>query len=152
MHVSRHGALWEYNNIFMTLHLLDFIDDPLLRRYIRQALNRVEAYHQLRRAISKVHGGKLRGTSPAENEIWNQCARLLVLCIILYNGIMLSALMERQEKIANNDSIINFLRRLSPVAWIHLILTGKYRFKPKAKQVNLDVIIQKLEQKLKDII
>jgi TnpA family transposase len=88
-------ALWEYNNIFMSLYILDFIEDPVLRSSIRRALNRIEAYHQLRRTIAKVHGGKFRGTTALENEVWNQCARLVANCIILYNTLMLSSLIEQ---------------------------------------------------------
>ena len=70
-------ALSEYNEIFKTLHLLDFIDNHTCRSSIRTALNRVESYHKLKRAVMRVGGGKFIGRSVTENEIWNQCARLI---------------------------------------------------------------------------
>ena len=50
-------ALWELDGIIRTLYLLDYIDSPALRRNVQKALNRGEAYHQLRRAIAYAHGG-----------------------------------------------------------------------------------------------
>ena len=53
-------ALWEYDNIMRSLYLLDSIDAPHLRRNVHRALNRGENDHQLRRAVSYAHFGKLR--------------------------------------------------------------------------------------------
>ena len=53
-----------------TLYLLDYIDSPVLRRNVQKALNRGEAYHQLRRSIAYAHGGRFRH----EQEIWNECS------------------------------------------------------------------------------
>jgi TnpA family transposase len=35
-------ALWELDNIRRTIHILDFIDDPVLRQSVQKALNRGE--------------------------------------------------------------------------------------------------------------
>jgi TnpA family transposase len=70
-------ALWEYDNIFRSLYLLDYIDSPPLRRNVQQALNRGESYHQLRRAVSHANFGKLRFKTEHEPQLWGACARLL---------------------------------------------------------------------------
>ena len=54
-------ALWEYNDILMSIYLLNYIDDPILRRLVRKSLNRGEGYHQLRRCLAEVNGGEFRG-------------------------------------------------------------------------------------------
>ncbi|AMM18473.1 hypothetical protein AX768_29885 (plasmid) [Burkholderia sp. PAMC 28687] len=51
-------ALWELNNLCRTRHILRFINDVNLRQAVQKALNRGEAYHRLRRAISYVNSGK----------------------------------------------------------------------------------------------
>src|SRR4029453_18030680 len=79
-------ALWEYDNIFRSLYLLDYIDSPLPRRHVQQALTRGESYHQLRRAVSHANFGKLRFKTEYEQHIWGDCARLLTNCIISYNA------------------------------------------------------------------
>jgi TnpA family transposase len=48
-------ALTEYNRMLKAMYLLDYIDDASLRGYVQRALNRGEAYHQLRRAIAHVN-------------------------------------------------------------------------------------------------
>jgi TnpA family transposase len=50
-------ALWELDNLCRTLYFLDFIDDPELRQSVQKALNRGEAYHRLRRAVSTSMAG-----------------------------------------------------------------------------------------------
>ncbi len=57
-------ALREFDNIISTLYLLDYIDSPVLRRNVQRALNRGEAYHQLRRSIARPRW-PLSGSIPA---------------------------------------------------------------------------------------
>jgi len=45
------AALYEYNKIFRSTHVLNLIDDMNLRKAIRTARNRTEAYHQLQSMI-----------------------------------------------------------------------------------------------------
>ncbi|WP_156492715.1 Tn3 family transposase, partial [Oleiphilus sp. HI0080] len=59
-------ALTEYNRMIKAMYLLDYIDDASLRGYVQRALNRGEAYHQLRRAIASVNGNRFRGSSDYE--------------------------------------------------------------------------------------
>ncbi len=46
-------ALTEYNRMIKAMYLLDYINDVSLRSYVQRALNRGEAYHQLRRYCLK---------------------------------------------------------------------------------------------------
>ena len=83
-------ALWEYDNIIRSLYLLDYIDSPPLRRNVQRALNRGESYHQLRRAVSYANYGKLRFKTEYEQQLWEECSRLVTNCIIYYNATILS--------------------------------------------------------------
>src|ERR1700726_188279 len=51
-------ALWELDNLYRTLYILTYIDEVGLRQSVQKALNRGEAYHRFRRAISYVNAGK----------------------------------------------------------------------------------------------
>jgi len=86
-------ALWEYDNIIKSLYLLDYVDLPVLRNNVQQALNRGENYHQLHRAVSFANFGKLRFRTEYEQQIWNECGRLIANCIIYYNIAILSNLL-----------------------------------------------------------
>lgn len=81
-------ALWEMENIRWTIYILDFIDDPVLRQSVQKALNRGEAYHRMRRAISYVNSGKFRVKTEAEQQIWNECSRFIANAIIYYNTLL----------------------------------------------------------------
>jgi Tn3 transposase DDE domain len=120
-------ALWELDNIRRTIHILDFIDDPNLRQSVQKALNRGEAYHRMRRAISYVNSGKFRVKTEAEQQIWNECSRLIANAIIYYNTLLLSRVYE--QKVAAGDlEAIQFLKGTSPVAWRDVNLIGNFDF------------------------
>ena len=86
-------ALWEYDTIIRSLYLLEYIDSPPLRQNVQRALNRGENYHQLRRAVSYANFGKLRFQTEEEQQLWNECCRLITNCIIYYNASILSRLL-----------------------------------------------------------
>lgn len=136
-------ALWEYDKILMSQYLLHYIDDQIIRQNIRRALNRGEAYHQLRRAIANVNGQTFRGASPQELEIWNESARLLVNCIIYYNAKILSALLNKFEK-SGDTAAIKQLAHISPIAWIHVNLAGHYEFSEKKLEIDMEQIAASL--------
>lgn len=136
-------ALWEYNKILESMHTLKFIDDPLYRQAIRGALNRIEGYHQLLSKIGGVHGGKFRGTTENELRIWNECCSLIANVIIYYNALILSQIYQMQEK-QGNIQALEFIKRLSPIAWIHIILDGYYQFRNIASSIDLEQMLANL--------
>jgi TnpA family transposase len=127
-------ALWEYDKILMSIYMLTFINDPTLRKNVRRALNRGEAYHKLRRAIANVHGHKFRGKSNQEIELWNECARLMANCMIYYNAKLLNSLLDKIQQ-EGNEKLIEQLRYISPVAWIHINLYGYYFFEEEQRNL-----------------
>ena len=130
-------ALWEYDKILMSIYMLKFIDDMLIRKNVRRALNRGEAYHKLRRAIANVHGQKFRGKNDQEIEIWNECARLMANCMIYYNACLLNALLTYLLKQKGNEKLIGMLKYISPVAWININMYGFYFFEKQSAQIDM---------------
>jgi len=138
-------ALWEYDNIIKSLYLLEYIDSQPLRQNVQRALNRGESYHQLRRAISHANLGKLRFKTEQEQQIWSECGRLIANCILYYNAKLLSTLLSYQESNGNVQGA-EMLKRISPVAWQHINLFGRYEFRKLSEPLNIDTIVQKLAQ------
>jgi TnpA family transposase len=136
-------ALWEYDNIIKSLYLLDYIDLPPLRQNVQRALNRGESYHKLRRAISYANFGKLRFKTEQEQQIWNECSRLLTNCIIYYNASILSNLLEYKEKNGDGQDMA-LLKQVSPIAWQHINLYGRYEFNKRSEFINIYEIVQEL--------
>ncbi len=137
-------AIWEYDNIIKSLYLLDYVDSPPLRQNVHQALNRGESYHQLRRAIAYANWGKLRYKSEYEQNIWNECSRLLTNCILYYNISILSNLLERKKK-TGEDYDTNRLKHISPVAWQHINFLGRYEFGRIDKPISIDKLVDEIK-------
>ena len=70
------AALFEYNKIFKSIHVLNLIDDMQLRKAIRTARNRTEAYHQLQGVIKKINSGVFKGKKIVDNRISAHAADL----------------------------------------------------------------------------
>lgn len=100
---SMRQAMWELDSIYRSIYILKYVDDLLLRQNVQRALNRGEAYHQLRRAISHENSGKFRVETEAEQNIWNECSRLVANAIIFYNTYLLSKLLELMEREKDRD-------------------------------------------------
>ncbi|XEY23142.1 Tn3 family transposase [Candidatus Uabimicrobium helgolandensis] len=103
---------------------------------VQKALNRGEAYHQLRRAVAITNGGKFRGNNDREIEMWNNCSRFIANGIIFYNAYIISLLLTENQKNISNLSI-NSLRDLSPVAWQHINFFGRYDFVEESSLIDI---------------
>ncbi|HDL6960669.1 TPA: Tn3 family transposase [Yersinia enterocolitica] len=77
------------------------------------------------------------------DEISNQCGRLLSIVIIYYNSAPLSRLLQKYEATGNTRSL-EFLKRMSSVAWQHIFLNGHYTFISEGKEIDLDAMIDGL--------
>lgn len=120
-------AMWELDNIIRSLYILDFIDNITVRRNVQRALNRGEAYQQLRRMVSHANFGRLKARTELEQQIWNECSRLIANCIIFYNATLLSELLAMKEKNKQYEDA-DLIKRVSPVAWQHINLRGRYQW------------------------
>ena len=144
-------ALYEYDRLIKCLYLLEYIDNRTLRHFIQQALNRGEAYHQLRRAIASINGNQFRGGNDYQIEQWNGCARLIANCIIYYNSELLSGLITRFEQL-NKPRVVEMLGNLSPVAWSHILLSGQYTFGDRTTMIDIDSLLKDVEVFAADIL
>ena len=137
-------AMWELDNIVRSLYVLDFIDNISVRRNVQRVLNRGESYQQLKRMVSHANFGRLKAKTEVEQQIWNECSRLITNCIIYYNATLLSELLVIKEKEKHFD-MVDLLKRISPVAWQHINLRGRYLFRnQKSHGIDLMEIIDSL--------
>ena len=119
--------------------------DEKLRKYVQRALNRGEAYHQLRRAIASVNGNRFRCSTDYEIELWNDCARLLTNAIIYFNSLVLSKLLVHFENTKQND-MLTLTQRVSPVAWTNINLNGTYSFNFGQDILDMDELIRPITE------
>lgn len=142
-------ALFEYNKIFKSIHILNLIDDMSFRKALRTARNRTEAYHQLQGMIRKVYRGIFKGKTVTDNRISAHAVRLLANSIIGYNSIILNNIYEKMVGEGVAPEILEEFARISPIAWIHILFTGKYSFKKTNGVIDISGIVQILENQLK---
>jgi TnpA family transposase len=133
-------AMMEYNRIFESIYTLKYIDDQKLRQYVRASQNRIEAYHQLRRAIAFAGGSELRGGSELEVMIWNECARLVANAIIYYNAYLLTKLLKKYEKLGDKETV-EMIKRISPIAWVHINFMGNFIFSFDPPDIDIESMI-----------
>lgn len=136
------NALWEYNRILKSIYLLDYLDSPELRQGVQKALNRVESYHQLKRAVGYANFGKLKFKTEEEQQVWDVCVRFITLCIIYYNESIFSNLLE------NGTWSEDVIKSMSPVAWQHINLFGRFEFTKKEGKLNIDKITRNVKNKM----
>jgi DNA-binding transcriptional LysR family regulator len=96
-------------------------------------------YHRMRRAISYVNSGKFRVKTEAEQQIWNECSRLIANAIIYYNTLLLSRVYE-QKLAADDQEAIKILRGTSPVAWRDVNLIGNFDFAARTSQIDIEAL------------
>lgn len=137
-------ALQEYDRLVKAIYILDFVDNAELRHYVQQALNRGEAYHQLRRAVASVNGNKFRGGDDYKVALWNECARLVSNCIIYYNSAILSTFLKMSEEM-NKPELVENIAQLSPVAWQHINLNGEYSFQENIVDIDLEMLLKGID-------
>lgn len=133
-------ALWEYDHIYATKYLLEYVDSPKLRRNVQRALNRGEQYHQLKRALSHANSGKLRYMTEEEQELWNEASRLLVNVILYYNMLLLQQAISVKTAQGDLDGAA-FLASISPVAWHHINFYGRFLFQTEPTHISFDEFI-----------
>ena len=143
------AALYEYNKIFKTTHILNMINDLNLRKAIRTARNRTEAYHQLQGKIRKVYQGIFKGKRIIDNQISSHAIRLLANCIIAYNSSLLNTIYQKMIKERAPQNVINEFIRISPIASQYLNFTGRYNFKKNNSNLDIKEILHTLENKIR---
>lgn len=143
------AGLFEYNKIFKSTHVLNLINNMNLRKAIRTARNRTEAYHQLQGLIRKIYYGIFKGRRVVDNRVSAHAARLVANCIIAYNSTILNIVYEKMLKDGVSQEIIKEFGRISPIAWVHILFTGKYNFRKSNGKIDINEMANMLEKKLK---
>ena len=118
-------ALREVGRIERTLHTLDWLEQPALRRQATVALNKGESRNALARAVCFHRLGRLRDRTAEAQQHRASGLALVTAAIALWNtvylGRALDAVRRRGEVIP--DAL---LAHLAPLGWQHINLTGDY--------------------------
>lgn len=124
-------ALREVGRIECTIFMLRWITDTDLQRRAQLGLNKGEAHHALKRAISFNRRGEIRDRTDEARSYRTAGMNLLAAIIIYWNTKRLGEIVA-QRIAAGNPPDPALLRHVSPLGWEQIILTGKYTWPPDA--------------------
>ena len=97
------------------------------------------------RFVPYANFGKYWVKTELEQNIWSECFRLVANCIIFYNAYILSTLLIEKEREGLDKEAV-FLKKISPMAWRHVNLYGRYEVKEKGA-VNAKEVINIIRTK-----
>ena len=123
-------ALREVGRVERTLFMIDWILDAGLQRQAQIGLNKGEAHHALKRAISFHRRGEIRDRSGEGQHYRIAGMNLLAAIIIFWNTMKLGEVVSNRAA----DGVVippDLLAHVSPLGWEHINLTGEYRW-PKS--------------------
>lgn len=123
-------ALREVGRVERTLFMIDWILDAGLQRQAQIGLNKGEAHHALKRAISFHRRGEIRDRSGEGQHCRIAGMNLLAAIIIFWNTMKLGDVVS--SRAADGAAVPrHLLAHVSPLGWEHINLTGEYRW-PKS--------------------
>ena len=123
-------ALREVGRIERTLFMIDWILDAGLQRQAQIGLNKGEAHHALKRAISFHRRGEIRDRSGEGQHYRIAGMNLLAAIIIFWNTMNLGEVVNTRAASGTHIEP-DLLAHVSPLGWEHINLTGEYRW-PKS--------------------
>lgn len=104
-----------------------WILDAELQRRAQIGLNKGEAHHALKRAISFHRRGEIRDRSAEGQHYRIAGMNLLAAIIIFWNTMKLGEVVDSQKRDGKPLSP-DLLAHVSPLGWEHINLTGEYRW------------------------
>ena len=118
-------ALREIGRIERTLHTLDWLERPPLRRQSTAELNKGESHNALSRAVCFHRLGRLHDRTAQAQQHRASGLALVTAAITLWNTVYLSRALEARRR--SGDMIPDaLLAHLAPLGWQHINLTGDY--------------------------
>jgi TnpA family transposase len=120
-------AFAHYGRIFKTLHLLQFISADGYRRMIGTQLNTQEGRHRLARRIAFGNRGQLRQRYREGMEDQLGALGLALNAVVWWNTLYLDAAVKQIRK-GGFPATDDMCARLSPIAYEHINILGRYAF------------------------
>ena len=118
-------ALREIGRIERTLHALDWLERPQLRRQATAELNKGESRNALARAVCFHRLGRLHDRTAQAQQHRTSGLALVTAAIALWNTVYLGRALDAARR--RGDLIPDaLLAHFTPVGWQHLNLTGDY--------------------------
>ncbi len=129
-------AIKEFGKIIKTDFLLTYIDDVGLRQRIEKQLNKVESANRFSKAVFFGNNAEFIFATQEEQNIANNCKRLIQNAIILWNYLYIDKKLQEAKSQSQKDEIIEAIKNSSIVHWSHINFYGTYDFTKIDKKVS----------------
>ncbi len=126
-------ALKEFGKIIKTDFLLQYIDDVELRQRIEKQLNKVENSNKFSKAVFFGNNSEFQVSTTEEQNIANNCKRLIQNSVILWNYLYISKKIEDTKSYEEREQIIKAIKNSSIIHWSHINFYGEYDFTNRKK-------------------
>lgn len=137
---SLYQTLKAFGQIIKSLFIPRYIDDLELRQAIEKQLNKVELANKFSRAVAVGNPNEFTQVEKQEQEIAETCNRLIKNCIICWNYLYLSHMLDRTKDAQSRKNLIRFIETHSPVAWAHINLLGEYDFSDEKLRDSIGIL------------
>ena len=135
-HHKLYTAIKEFGKIIKTNFLLVYIDKVELRQRIEKQLNKSEASNRFAKAIFFGNNAEFIFASQEEQNIANNCKRLIQNSVILWNYLYIDKKLRDAKSQIQKDEIIDAIKNSSIVHWTHINFYGTYDFTKVDKKVS----------------
>jgi len=137
-------ALKELGRIYKTLYILQYMDEPAVRKSVERVLSKVENSNKFAKAISHGNNQQLIGATYREQLTAEGCKRLIANSINCWNLLHLSETLAESKKPADREALLKNILATSTHSWEHINLLGEYDFSEKIdfQTFNLDNIFK----------
>jgi TnpA family transposase len=121
------AALREVGRVERSIFMLDWLSDLGLQRRVQLGLNKGEAHHALKRAISFNRRGEIRDRTSESQHHRIAALNPLAAIIINWNTVKLGDIVDAMAQ-GGEPPPPHLLAHVSPLGWEHITLTGEYRW------------------------
>jgi TnpA family transposase len=118
-------ALQELGRIERTLFMLDWLENPDLRRHCHVGLNKGEQRHSLAQIICTFHQGRIAERSTEAQQFRASGLNLVIAAIVYWNSTYLADALAHLQA-AGEVIPPEWLTHPSPVSWEHISLSGDF--------------------------
>jgi TnpA family transposase len=123
-----YSAIKEFGKVIKTDFLLNYIDDLALRQKIEKQLNKVENSNKFSKAVFFGNNSEFTVATIEEQNIANNCKRLIQNSVILWNYLYMSQKLKESSMTEEKEEIIKAIRQGSIIHWQHINFYGEYDF------------------------
>jgi len=128
-----HLALGEIGRVERTLFMLDWIENPTLRKECQAGLNKGEAWYTLAKAVFAHSQGRIHDRSDAAQQKRAMALKLVIAAITFWNTMYMEKATDHL-RLQGQIPDPSLLKHASPQGWENIILTGDYDWYSGADQ------------------